>query len=216
MSFKSKIFEERKRFRDEKTSLWIKKFMGDLKVEKVQHDVPEPLKRIFRGETFLKPKFLPGVYVFYFPINKKVYIGEAAHICNEIHNHLNLRTGSITLGNYIGQNRRNLKTYAIFQGRMFCKEKRLAFEKKLIEKAGENAVNISGKAKSRKRNLQPFSTVVKPVFSLLDVKESWLDYGLPYEKVELKKGQFGLYAILKYKKVIYRRNNGTSFKKKKV
>ena len=112
-----------------------------IKVGGIEGKIPKGLMKIFPGETFLFMRNLPGVYVIYFPLFNKVYVGEASNVKKRV-----IRVtknfslfGSLALNSYLKESSCNFYTYSIYQGPLCNKEKRKLLETNLINQVGINS-----------------------------------------------------------------------------
>lgn len=117
----------------------------ELKVGGIEEKIPEGLTKIFPEETFMSMRNLPGVYVIYFPLFNKVYIGQSNNVRKRVIRETKNFSlfGSVGLNSYLKESYSNFHTYSVYQGPLCSKEKRQALETSLINQAGEKAINIS-------------------------------------------------------------------------
>jgi len=105
-------------------------------------------------------------------------------------------SASITLNMYMQLSNSNYKTYAVYQGTKCSKKTRLALEKTLIKQAGQNSINVLENPNDAYKDLARNITKTKLSFSPMGPNEQWMDYGLPYQKVNYQKGEGVIYAII--------------------
>lgn len=141
-------------------------------------DVPQGLKDIFTTETFLQPRYEPGIYVIYFPQTQSVYIGQSQKIKHEIaliKTPRNLSNRPLLKFHFDRSGKENVKAYALLQGPEFEDRKvRTREEYQFIKKAGPAAVNIAGNTqKNPSKRFTSNPDVIDPLFK--QRKTPWQD-----------------------------------------
>lgn len=147
-------------------------------------DVPEGLKSMLPGITFLGCERKPGVYVIYLPSKNRIYVGQATNISQEVSSYL---TGTRTVQNQDFRNaiataKDEFKRYAIYMGPEFTDQSlRLRKEKEIIQRVSQFAYNVQSNPEATFQEKRPTQTQISWKFVQGSLKKTYnIDFiGLP-------------------------------------
>lgn len=166
--------------------------------------VPKELVSLFPAESFKKPEREAGVYGFYFPTSKKVYIGQSKNVWREI---LLAKTPS-------GLSRRHMLKEALYaEGEKECYtfqfnqsksmefiNNRIAEEKRLVNLAGSMSINVVFRNNASFLDYTTAGPIINPLlkprtapWSYYEGKNKKVD--LPYPVLPIKSGESCLYVL---------------------
>ena len=137
----------------------------------------------------------PGIYVCYFPHNKKVYIGMSQNIKNELKILQSNKEKRQRIREAFSQSGENTKTYALLQGDILDNiNLRRFLENQFISNAGSSALNIVGQNKINYPIYIGNPLIPTPEFKPL--MGDWSKYGLHFSNLNTDNHESFIYLFM--------------------